>query len=141
MEQSLMPRIAFSRFPRLLSWPSVLEDEDWFGTNEISTGLSISEDDTNVYVDAAVPGIDPKDVEVTFDKGVLWVRGEAKEEVEDKERKYYRKSQRSFSYRTVIPDTVDEMSEPQVTDKHGMLQVIFQKLAKTEPKKLKVKTE
>jgi HSP20 family protein len=101
-------------------------------------GLSISEDEENVYVEAAVPGIDPKDIEVTFDKGVLWVKGESKEE-EKKGKKYYRKASSSFSYRVAIPGEVDWKTEPVATSKNGLMTVAFPKSAKVPPKKISVK--
>lgn len=101
-------------------------------------GLSISEDEKNVYVEAAVPGIDPKDIEVTFDKGVLWIKGESKEE-EKKGKKYYRKASSSFSYRVAVPGEVDWKTEPVATSKNGLMMVAFPKSAKTQPKKIAVK--
>ena len=59
------------RFP-MISFPSLMEDvEDLLPTSNLLNGLSISEDDKNVYIEAAVPGVDPKEVEVTFSKGIL----------------------------------------------------------------------
>lgn len=67
----------FWRFPR---WPSVWDDEeDWLAESGPS-GLTVSEDEKNVYIEAAVPGLEPKDIEVNFHKGFLWIKGEAKEE-------------------------------------------------------------
>ena len=46
---------------------SLLDDEDmWPSVGSQATGLSITEDEKNVYVDAAVPGVDPENVDVTF---------------------------------------------------------------------------
>lgn len=141
MKVDIMPRELQPSFPSVLSWDSLFNHEDWLMPNEALSGLSMSEDDKNFFIEAALPGIDPKNIEVTFDKGVLWIRGEAEEEEENKKRQYYRKASRSFSYQAIIPDTVDEISEPQVVNKNGMLKVTFQKLVKSEPKKLKVKSE
>jgi len=80
----------FWRFPSLRLPSMWHDDEDWNAVSNAHTGLSISEDEKNVYVSAALPGVDPKDVEVTFDKGFVWVKGEGKEE--EKGKKYYRKA-------------------------------------------------
>lgn len=141
MKQDIIPSMNLSQLPRLLSMPSLFNNGDWMDISESMSGLSMSEDDNNIYVEAALPGIDIKDVEVTFDKGVLWIRGQSKEEDEDKKRKFYRKASRSFSYRTLIPDTVDEVNEPKVISKNGLIKVTFAKIAKSEPKKLAVKAE
>lgn len=134
MQFDIIPRSFFELPSRV---PSVLE-EDW-QTFFPSSGLTVSEDDAKVYVEASVPGIDPKDIEVTFDKGVLWVRGQVNEEEEDKKRKFYRKASRSFSYRTLVPSAVDEASEPEVISKDGVVTITFAKVAQSEPKKLPVK--
>lgn len=101
-------------------------------------GLSVSEDDKNVYVEAAVPGVDPKNVDITFDKGVLWIKGANKEE--EKNKKFYRKASNSFSYRVSVPGDVDWKTEPEATAKHGVMQIKFVKTPKAQPKKIAVKT-
>lgn len=130
---------SFWRFPR---FPSIWdEDEDWGLTVSPPSGLSISEDDKHVYVEAAVAGLDPKDIDVTYDKGVLWIKGEAKEEEEDKRKKYYRRSTQSYSYRVMVPGDLDQNVEPDVTSKNGVVRVAFTKKPKTQPKKLTVKAK
>lgn len=53
--------------------PRIFEDEEEFLVP--ANGLSMSEDDKNVYVEAALPGVAPKDIDITFEKGTLWIRG------------------------------------------------------------------
>ena len=122
--------------------PSLLEeDEDLWPavTSAFSTGLSISEDDKKIYVEATVPGLDPKDVDVTFEKGFLWIKGEAKDEEEGK--KFYRKRQQSFSYRVAVPGEIDQNIEPTASCKNGVMTVTFAKSPKMQPKKISVKSE
>jgi HSP20 family protein len=114
------------------------EDDDFLTTPTFSNGISISEDEKNVYVETELPGLKPEEVEVTFHKGVLWVKGEAKEE--DKNKKYYRRSQRSFSYRVAVPGELDQNAEPNAEYKNGVMTVCFAKSPKAEPKKIEVKT-
>ena len=45
-----------------------------------STGLTVSEDKKSFYVEASMPGLNPENIEVTLEKGILWVRGEKQEE-------------------------------------------------------------
>jgi HSP20 family protein len=138
MTNSLIPR-------RLLSFPSLSlpdfwdEDEEWLTSPSTQSGLSVYEDENKVYVEAAVPGIDPKNVEVTFQDGYVWVQGETKEE-ENKKKKYYRKASRSFSYRVAVPGDVDTTKDPEATYKHGVMTIAFTKSPKAQPKKIQVKT-
>ncbi len=130
----LVPR-SFWRFPALASlWE---DEEDWPAETRWPGGLSLSEDDTNVYVQAAVPGVDPKDIEVTFDKGIVWIKGESKEE--EKAKKYYRKAATSFSYRVAVPGDIDGTREPTAAVKNGVMTVTFTKSPKAQPKKILVK--
>jgi len=139
MTTSLIPRkfLSFPSFSLPNFWD---EDEEWLTAPSTQNGLSVYEDENNIYVEAAVPGIDPKNVDVTFQDGYLWVRGETKEEEEDKKKKFYRKASRSFSYRVAIPGDIDHAHDPQATYKHGVMTITFSKSPKVQPKKIQVKT-
>lgn len=143
MANGLIPR-GFWNLPTI-TFPS-LEDvfeevEDlvpttiWPSTNYLQ-GLTVSEDDKNVYVEAAVPGVDPKDVEVIYEKGVLTIRAEKKEE--EKGKTFRRKASRSFFYR-VSPGDVDPKAEPEAVCKNGVMTVTFAKVPEAKPKKIAVK--
>ncbi len=116
---------------------SLLDDEMWPTTPAGSGGLSISEDDTYVYVEAAMPGVDPDDVEMTFHNGVLKIHGKAKQE-EKKDRKNYRTMTSEFSYQVSVRD-VDVNEDPEATCKNGVMEVKFAKSKAAQPKQIKVK--
>jgi HSP20 family protein len=118
-----------------------LEEEPWELEARQQSGLSVSEDQNHVYVEAHLPGLNPDQIEVTFDKGILWVRGEKKEEEEDKKKKFYRKASSSFSYRVHIPGGIDEKKEPEATYKDGVMKVTFAKSSQNQAKKIQVKTK
>jgi len=127
-------------FPNF-SLPSIWNDEDFWPTfSNVPSNVSVSEDDKNVYIEAAVPGIDPKNIDITVKDGYVWVQGEQKEEEKDKKRKYYRRASQSFSYRVAIPADVDPNVDPAASCKHGMLLLTFAKSAKAQPKKIQIKT-
>ena len=137
---NLIPRDFWS-FPRT-SVPSLVDEIDDllpFGQTETASALSISEDDKNIYIEAAIPGIDPEDVEVTYERGMLWIRGEAQEEEKDKKKKFYRRAARSFSYRIAVPGDVDPNAKPEAESKNGMIMITFPKAASSTPKKITVK--
>ncbi len=141
MSRKLIPRSVWS-FPAFRFPFSMLEDVDeegWGGEFSDLSGLSVSEDEKHVYVEAALPGIKPEEVEVTFEKGVLWIKAEKKEESGDKGKKFYRKATSSFSYRVAVPGNIDESSQPEATIKHGMIHIAFAKTQKTQPKKIPIK--
>lgn len=122
----------------LLRIPSWVEDvEDLIPTN-LFKGLAISEDDKSIYIEAAVPGVDPKDVEVTFDRGLLTIRGEKKEE--EKGKKYEKKATSSFFYQ-IDRDDVDPKAQIKAVCKNGQMKVELTKLLELQPKKIPVLTE
>ncbi|MCL5666705.1 MAG: Hsp20/alpha crystallin family protein [Patescibacteria group bacterium] len=136
--------MAFDIIPRSFfgpsRWSNFLDEEDWTSFLP-SSGLTVSEDDDHVYVEAAVPGLDPDKVEITFDKGVLWIRGNQEAEEKDANKKYYRKASSSFSYRVAVPGEIDESKEPEAYSKNGVMKVVFNKKPQTQPKKINVKKE
>lgn len=137
MAFDLVPR-RFWSFPTS-SWFD-LDEDDMSLTQSAPSGISISEDEKHVYVDAAFPGVEPKDVEITFDKGVLWLKGESIETEEDKKKKYYRKASSVFSYRVAVPGEIDLNIDPEAESKYGVMRVSFTKHPKVQPKKIEVKT-
>ncbi len=137
MSFDIMPRAFWSNPSRL---PNIFDEDDWSAFLP-SSGLTISEDDKNVYIEAAVPGLDPEKVEVTYEKGVLWIRGSENTEEQDKNKKFYRKASNSFSYRVAVPGEIDENQEPKAIHKNGVMKVAFQKKAKEEPKRIQVQKE
>jgi HSP20 family protein len=104
-------------------------------------GLTVSEDDDHIEVEAHLPGLKPEDIEITFENGMLWIKGERREEQKDKKKKFYRKASRAFSYRIQIPGSVNEKKEPEASYKDGMIKVIFEKLKQNKSKKIPVKSK
>lgn len=134
MQLDLSPRAVWdfpSRFPSLF-------DEDNWSVLFPSTGLTISENNQNVFVEAAVPGLNPEEIEVVFDNGILTINGKKQETTADKEKSFYRKATRTFSYRVTVPGSIDEKIDPVITCHNGILTATFTKLSQTQPKKLAI---
>lgn len=137
MALDLIPR-SFWNFPNRIN--SMFEDDEWSSFLP-SSGLTVSEDENSVYIEAAVPGVDPDKIDVTFDKGVLWIRGNQQRDEKEDGKKYYRRASTSFSYRVAVPGNVDMDKEPTVVARNGIMKVTFEKVPDTQPKKLTVRTE
>lgn len=136
MAFDLIPK-SFWAFPSLRPW---FEDEDWISNlPTTSSGLSVSEDDKNVYVEAHMPGLKASDIDVTFKNGELWIQGEKEEEEKDKKKKYYRMASSSYSYRVMVPGEVNEKDEPAASYKDGVMTITFKKAPQSEPRKITVK--
>lgn len=134
MSLDIVPK-SFWSFPT----NSLLSDDDFFTPAVTGSDLSVSEDDKSVFIEANMPGLNSEDIEVTYHKGQLWLRGNKKEEEKDKKRKYYRYASSSYSYRLAVPGNIDEKSEPDAEYKDGVMKVTFKKMAEAQPKKIAVK--
>ncbi|KAF3361673.1 Uncharacterized protein PHSC3_001796 [Chlamydiales bacterium STE3] len=140
MNRSLLPeRIPLSRLPSI--W-SKFFDEDLFSSSEDFPlqGVRIYEENNQLHVEAPVPGLNLNDIEVTLNKGVLWIKGESKQEEEDKKRKFYRSSTRNYSYSLVLPTQIDESQEPQAVYADGILKISLQLSKQGQTKKINVKS-
>ena len=133
-----MSIIRYSPIQSMLNrWPDIWDD-DAFDQN--NSHLNVYESKNKVVVEANVAGVANEDVDLTFEKGVLWIQAKKQEEKSDEERKYYSRSSFSYSYKVAIPGDVDLSKEPEAEIKNGVLKVEFQKSALAQPKKLKIKS-
>jgi len=87
-------------------------DEEWGNWPEMrmTEGLDVYETDNDVVVKAAVPGVDPGKVQVTFEDGVLHVSAKEEQKETEKEKKkiVYRKERvTSFDYVCTLPRPID----------------------------------
>lgn len=115
------------------------DDEFWGSENNSPSGLSVSEDDQHVYIEAHVPGMTLDDIELSLDKHVLHIKGHKKEEEEDKKRKFFRKATSSYSYSVNIPSHVDVNADPEATYKDGVIKITFQKNQNSQARKISIK--
>lgn len=106
-----------------------------FNSFEESSGLSISEDEKYVYIEAYVPGIKSEEIELSLNQGVLWIKAIKKEEAKDTKKKFYRKANSSFSYSILLPSAVDETKIPEAICKNGIVKIKFNKPQIQEYKK------
>jgi len=97
------------------------------------------DDKFQLYVD--VPGVDPKDVEITLESGVLTISGERYPQAEKAEEQVIRRrSERGsgrFYRRFILPESVDA-EKVKATDRHGVLEILIPKQAKAMPRRIKV---
>jgi HSP20 family protein len=100
----------------------------------------IFEDGDGVTVRFELAGIDPKDVDVRFENGVLTLRGERKLDKEEKKESYHRIEMQygAFSRSFSLPGTVDA-EKIRAESKHGILTVSLPKKAEAKPRPIQVK--
>ena len=116
------------------------EDGSNVVTSRWTPAVDIREDSGQFVLAADVPGIDPKDIEVTMENGVLTIKGERKLETEDEGDNGYRRVERaygSFYRRFTLPDTADAEAIS-ASGNHGVLEVVIPKRAALQPKRIAV---
>lgn len=104
--------------------------------------IDIKEEDNQYVIHADVPGVDPKDIEVQLENGILTIKGERSTENEE-ERKGYRRVERvrgSFFRRFNLPDTADQDSVT-AKAKNGVLEILIPKQPKEVAKRIAVDSE
>ena len=131
--------------PSARDWFQDLFERDFFAPERplaFSPALNVVEDESAYRVSAELPGIDPKEVSITLENGVLTLRGEKKEENEKKEKNYHRVERRygSFARSLALPAEVD--GEKVSADyRNGVLEITLPKADTVKPKKIDVKVE
>ena len=110
----------------------------------LSPHVDVSETDDEVRVAAELPGMDEKDIEVTLENGLLTIRGQKKQESEQKKRNYHLVE---CSYGEVhrmipLPADVDE-EKTKASFKKGVLTVTVPKTAdaKSHQRKIDIRSE
>jgi HSP20 family protein len=80
------------------------------GFNPNAMRVDISEDEKNIYIEAELPGMKKEDVKVTVEDGVLMIRGERKQETEEKKKNYHRVERvyGSFSRAFTLGENIDK---------------------------------
>lgn len=109
---------------------------------EWAPSLDMSETKDNFVVKAEVPGIDAKDIDISLTGDVLTIRGEKKQESEEKEEDYHvvERSYGSFSRSIRLPAEV-ESGKIKASYKNGILKVSLPKSEKVKAKEVRIKVE
>lgn len=113
--------------------PSLLS-ESW-AMRDISPRVDETEDDKAFHVKVELPGMDQEDVEVTLSDGLLTIRGEKKQEEEEKGKDFYRKERSFGAFRRTlpVPGEVDE-SKIEASFKKGVLSIELPKTVEAQKK-------
>ncbi len=118
------------------------DDDEWMNISSGSHGLEVYETENEIVVKAPIPGIPAENLEVTFEEGVLRIRGKVEEREEDKKRKkVVHQSQRvqSFDYATTLPRPID-VSNVNAEIEHGIVTITAPLAIEAKPRKIEVKT-
>jgi HSP20 family protein len=101
--------------------------------------VDIREDGDRFVILADIPGVDPKDIEIHMDKGILSLRGERRSEKTDDNGRYSRVERLHgvFYRRFALPDSANADGIT-AAGKHGVLQIDIPKKPETTPRRIQV---
>ena len=99
-------------------------------TDLLAPDIDVRENDKEIIIEAELPGIDEKDVQLAVRDGVLSVKGEKKSERDEKKDTYHlvERSFGSFERSFSLPDTADQDKITADFNK-GVLRVVVPKRA------------
>lgn len=117
-------------------------DASKVATSQWMPNVDIKEEPNRFVILADVPGVDPKNIEITMEKGVLTIKGEKHSETEEKGHDYYRREREEgiFYRRFSLPDTA-EAEGISAKGKHGVLEITIPKTQKSQPRKIDIKVQ
>ena len=113
------------QWSRLSAWPR------WPSASRRATGaelvvpdLDVREDAKSVVIEAELPGVEEKDMSLTLANGLLTIKGEKKDQREEKDETHYfsERSFGAFERCLQLPDTIDE-TKVEATFSKGVLKI------------------
>ncbi len=119
--------------------------EDTFGNPDgrraFGPSVDVHEDERALTFEFELPGVNPEQVDVSFENGLLTVRGEKRAQREQREGARYHHTERSYGTFTrsfQLPQSVDE-SAIEASFDHGVLMVRVPKAQRPQPKKIEIR--
>ena len=104
--------------------------------------LDVAETKNEIVVKAEVPGLEAKDIDISLSNGLLTIKGEKKEEREEKEENYHlvERSYGSFARSIRLPNEV-QSDKINASYKNGVLKIVLPKSEEAKKKEIKIKVQ
>jgi HSP20 family protein len=131
--RSAFDRLFDDSFPRI----NVSRPGDELGSGNL--GIDVYETPEEMVVKAAIPGVEPGDVDISVEEDVLTIRGESRHEEEVKEDSYLRRELRfgSFQRSLRLPPTVDP-EKATASFENGLLKLTLPKKPEAKARSIKI---
>jgi HSP20 family protein len=122
---------AFSWLP---AWPWGERERGW------APAVDMVDHKEEIVLRADLPGLEEKNIEVTVQDGSLTIRGERKEETEEKKEDYYYSERRYGLFARTLPLPAGvEADKVKATFRNGVLEVHLPKAKEAKGRKIEVK--
>lgn len=130
----------FDDFFKDFGWPTSSLSREW-GTS-FSPSINVSEGDKSIEISAELPGMDEKDIQVSLTKDILTIKGEKKQEKEEKNKEYYHveRSYGSFQRSLQLPCEI-EADKIKADFKKGVLNIKIPKSKEAQEKIKKIEIQ
>jgi HSP20 family protein len=121
----------------------LLQPEDGDASNVVTSQwaprVDIREDEQRFVILADIPGVDPAQIEVSMDKGILTIKGEREAAASETNGKFTRveRARGAFHRRFALPDSADADGIT-ATGKFGVLEIAIPKKAQATPRRITI---
>ena len=115
------------------------QDDDNVAASDWAPAIDIKEEADRFILHADIPGVDPKDIDIHMEDGMLTIRGERESEKKE-EREGYKRIERAFGtfYRRFsLPDTANP-EKISAKNKNGVLEITIPKQEKGQARKIEI---
>jgi HSP20 family protein len=122
------------------NWPFQQENGSSI-TSSWYPACDVFEDKDSVKIVAELPGVKPEDVKLSLEHNLLTIRGEKKQEAEEKSERIHRyeRTYGAFERAFVLPNTVDG-DKITAEYQNGVLTVVVPKVERARPREIPVRT-
>jgi len=114
-------------------------DDSSVVTSQWIPRVDIKEENDRFVLMADLPGIDPEQIEVSMDKGILTIKGERESENRTETERYSRieRAHGTFHRRFALPDSADPDGIT-ADGRNGVLEITIPKRPETTPRRIQV---
>jgi HSP20 family protein len=121
------------------AWP--FGQESGSITSSWYPACDVFEDKESVKIVAELPGVKPEDVKLSLENNLLTIRGEKKQEAEERSERVHRyeRSYGTFERAFVLPSTVDG-DKISAEYQNGILTIVVPKAERARPREIPVRT-
>ena len=116
------------------------EGSNIIATSDWAPPVDILERDDAFVILADIPGVDPADIEINMENGVLSIKGQRLNQEDRKAYKRAERAQGTFYRRFSMPDTADP-ERITARSKLGVLEITIPKQEKVQPRRISVEEE
>ena len=111
-------------------------------TSQWSPRVDIKEEAGRFVILADIPGVEPKDIDISMDKGILTIKGERHSERKEETERFSRVERMHgvFHRRFALPDSANP-EQITASGRNGVLEISIPKRPETTPRKIQVNHE